>query len=207
MTDSTSAPFHHKTVSPIAALAARTATRAGLIALFALLTWISAKISVPLPWTPVPGTLQTLAVLLAGAVLGARAGAASQIAYLSLGMAGLPVFALPGAGPFYFAGPTGGYLAGFVAGAFLTGCLASAMKRWGTTGLFLAFLAGGAAIHAVGLPWLAFSLGGDPGAALRAGLLPFLLFDLAKMVVGTGIAAALRRGRVGGARWNNISSP
>src|SRR5437867_320991 len=73
---------------------------------FALLTWAGARISVPLPFTPVPGTLQVLAVLLAGAILGARAGAASQAAYVGAGMAGLPVFVLPGAGPGYLLGPT-----------------------------------------------------------------------------------------------------
>src|SRR2546426_1928885 len=66
----------------------RPAARLALICGFALLTWAGAKISVPLPGTPVPGTLQTLAVLLAGAVLGARAGAASQAAYLFMGVAG-----------------------------------------------------------------------------------------------------------------------
>jgi len=88
---------------------------------FALLTVIGAKIRVPLPFTPVPGTLQTIPVLLAGILLGARAGASSQILYLSLGMAGIPVFALAGAGPAYLLGPTGGFLPGFVAAAFVTG--------------------------------------------------------------------------------------
>ncbi len=153
---------------------------------FACLTWAGARISVPLPFTPVPGTLQVLPVLLAGALLGARAGAASQALYLLSGVAGLPVFALAGAGPGYMLGPTGGYLIGFVGAAYVTGSVLAGFRRPGLAGAALAFLAGGAVIHACGLAWLAVFMG-DPGAALRAGLLPFVLFDLAKIVVAIGI--------------------
>ena len=175
-------------VSPVAHPLARVA----LVLSFALLTWAGAKLSVPLPSTPVPGTLQTLAVLLAGGLLGARAGAASQAAYLFLGVAGLPVFALPGAGPAYLLGPTGGYLAGLVAAAFVTGWLTSNLRRLGVWGALIAFMAGNAAIHACGLAWLSVVLGG-PAAAWSAGTLPFLPFDLAKVVVATGIHAGFVR--------------
>jgi biotin transport system substrate-specific component len=166
--------------------------RALLVVGFALMTWVAAKVSVPLPMTPVPGTLQTLAVLLAGAVLGARAGAVSQASYIFMGMAGLPVFALPGSGPLYLLGPTGGYLVGFIAAAFVVG---SVIKRTGGRGVLpaaLAFLLGAATIHACGLAWLSVVLG-DPAAAFRAGVLPFVLFDLAKVVVATGIHAGYLR--------------
>jgi len=159
---------------------------------FALLTWAAAKVSVPLPMTPVPGTLQTLAVLLAGAALGARAGAVSQASYIFMGMAGLPVFALPGSGPGYLLGPTGGYLVGFIAAAFVVG---SVIKKTGGREALraaLAFLLGAATIHACGLAWLSVVLG-DPAAAFRAGVLPFVLFDLAKVVVATGIHAGYLR--------------
>lgn len=175
-------------VSPVAHSLARVA----LVLSFALLTWAGARLSVPLPFTPVPGTLQTLAVLLAGGLLGARAGAASQAAYLFMGAAGLPVFALPGAGPAYFLGPTGGYLAGFVLAALVTGWLTSGLRGLGVWGALIAFMAGSAAIHACGLAWLSVVLGG-PAAAWRAGALPFLLFDLAKVVVATGIHAGFVR--------------
>src|SRR6185295_4662697 len=148
------------------------------------LTWIGAKVSVPLPGTPVPGTLQTLAVLMAGACLGAQAGSASQALYILLGVAGLPVFALPGAGPAYLLGPTGGYLIGFVAAAWGVGWL---LRRGGHRGVLYAastFLLGAATIHVCGLGWLSVVLG-DPAAALRAGVSPFVLFDLAKVVVAT----------------------
>ncbi|HEU4402731.1 MAG TPA: biotin transporter BioY [Candidatus Polarisedimenticolia bacterium] len=160
---------------------------------FAFLTWAGAKISLPLPFTPVPGTLQTLAVLLAGAFLGARGGAASQAFYLGLGIAGLPVFALPGGGPGYFLGPTGGYLLGFVAAAGVTGAVLSRTGRMGVVGAFLAFLSGSAALYVCGLFWLTIYMGGDLGAAVRGGLLPFVLFDLAKVVIATGLQAGRSR--------------
>ena len=175
--------------------AARPLTRAVLIVGFALLTWAAARISVPLPFTPVPGTLQTLAVLLAGGLLGARAGAASQMAYLFMGLAGLPVFALPGAGPAYFLGPTGGYLIGFVVAAWTTGSLLRRLHRFGVWGAGAAFLGGGMAVHACGLAWLSVFMGG-PGAAWRAGTMPFLLFDLAKVMVATGIQAGFLQWKV-----------
>ena len=170
----------------------RPIARALLVVGFALMTWVAAKVSVPLPMTPVPGTLQTLAVLLAGAVLGARAGAVSQASYIFMGMAGLPVFALPGSGPLYLLGPTGGYLVGFIAAAFVVG---SVIKKTGGREVLpaaLAFLLGAATIHTCGLAWLSVVLG-DPAAALRAGVLPFVLFDLAKVVAATGIHAGYIR--------------
>src|SRR3989441_2279009 len=145
----------------------RPAARLGLVCGFALLTWAGAKISVPLPGTPVPGTLQTLAVLMAGAFLGARAGAASQAAYVIMGMAGLPVFSLPGAGPAYILGPTGGYLVGFVAAAFTVGSLLARWRVRGVAGSTLIFLLGTVTIHACGLAWLSVVLG-NAAAALRA---------------------------------------
>ena len=170
----------------------RPIARGMLVVGFALLTWVAAKVSVPLPMTPVPGTLQTLAVLLAGAVLGARAGAVSQASYIFMGMAGLPVFALPGSGPLYLLGPTGGYLVGFMAAAFVVGTV---LEKTGGSGVMrgaLAFLLGAATIHACGLAWLSVVLG-DPAEAFRAGVLPFVLFDLAKVVVATGIHAGYLR--------------
>ena len=175
--------------------AARPLIKVVLMLGFTLLTWAGARVSVPLPFTPVPATLQTLAVLLAGAMLGARAGAASQATYLLLGLVGLPVFALPGAGPAYLLGPTGGYLVGFVVAAWTTGWLLRRLRGLGTWGTIAAFLAGSIAVHACGLAWLSVVLGG-PAAAWRAGSMPFLLFDLAKVMVATGIHAGFLRWKV-----------
>jgi len=159
---------------------------------FVLLTVAAARVAVPLPGTPIPGTLQTLPVLLAGLVLGARLGALSQASYIALGLAGLPVFALPGAGPGYLFGPTGGYLIGFVGAAFLVGTIAPPSTGAGFLRRLLAVAAGIATIHAAGVLWLGF-LFPSLGDAWRAGSLPFLGFDLAKGVLACALAGAWSR--------------
>lgn len=141
---------------------------------FAAATAVAAKLSVPLPGTPVPFTMQPLVVLLAGALLGGRLGAASQAAYLLAGAAGLPVFAA-GGGLAYLLGPTGGYLLAYPAAAFLAGALGGP-GRLRTLG---ALLAGLAAIYAGGLAWLAVF--GTVDTAVALGLRPFLLADLLKV--------------------------
>jgi biotin transport system substrate-specific component len=174
---------------------------------FALLTWAGARIRVPLPFSPVPGTLQTLPVLLAGALLGARAGAASQLTYLLMGLGGLPVFALPGSGPGYLLGPTGGYLIGFVAAAWVTGAMTRSLPRLRGLGVPLAMLAGSASLYFCGLGWLTVLLRGDLGAAIGAGMAPFVLFDLAKIVVAAAVfAGCARLGLTGGGAWSRTSS-
>jgi biotin transport system substrate-specific component len=178
------------------------ATTAG-IAGFALLTWAASRVSVPVPGSPVPGTLQTLVVLAAGAMLGARAGAASQLLYLALGLGGLPVFALPGAGPGYLLGPTGGYLAGFPAAAWLTGRVLRGRPGAGFGRRLLACLLGSAALHLSGLAWLGFLAGGDLAAAGRLAALPLLPFEAGKIVLAAAMSVAWRRApRLGDAPWN-----
>ena len=132
----------------------------------------SAWIAVPLPFSPVPVTAQTFAVLLVGSVLGARRGAAAALAYLGEGALGLPVFAGGSGGAHVLAGPTGGYLAGFVAGAWLCGLLAGRGwdRRVVTTVLSMAL--GNLAILAPGLLWLSRFVGS--GRVLALGLAPFL---------------------------------
>jgi len=131
---------------------------------------------------PVPITGQTLGVLLTGVLLGSRRGSLSALAYLAQGIAGLPVFA-PG-GPMGIArllGPTGGYLLGFVAAAYVAGLLAE--RGWGrkASTALLAMLIGNAAIYAFGLPWLAFFVGIEN--VLPLGLYPFVIGDLMKAIL------------------------
>ncbi len=137
-----------------------------------LLVALSARVAFPLPFSPVPVTAQTLAVLLVGALLGSVRGGVSMLLYLAQGVAGLPMFAAGGAGVAYLLGPTGGYLLGFVAGAALTGLLAERGwdRRIATT--LAAMLLGTAAIYAAGLAWLAVFTGTEN--VLAAGLYPFL---------------------------------
>ena len=158
-----------------------------------LLTVAGAKVAVPLPGTPVPGTLQTLPVLLAGLLLGSRLGALSQAAYLAIGLAGLPVFALPGAGPLYLLGPTGGYLLGFVAAAWIAGALAGPGTGAGLLRRLAAVTVAIAAVHAAGVIWLALMFSSDTFDAFRAGSLPFIVFDLAKGFLACAAAGACAR--------------
>jgi biotin transport system substrate-specific component len=144
---------------------------------------LSAQLAIPLPFSPVPVTGQTLAVLLTGMLLGSRRGSLSLLTYLVEGGLGLPVFAGGTAGLARLTGPTGGYLIGFLAAAFLVGMLAERGwdRRTGTT--FLAILLGNAVIYAFGLPWLAHFVGGERVLAL--GVLPFIPGDLWKLLLAT----------------------
>ncbi len=148
-----------------------------------LLMALFARISVPLPFSPVPITGQTFAVLLVGALLGGRDGAVSVLAYLVEGMSGLPIFANGVGGPAVLFGPTGGYLYGFIVAAFIVGqlCERGWDRRLGTTAA--AMVIGDLAIYLCGLPWLARFVGVDNVLAL--GLLPFIPGDLLKI----GLAA------------------
>ncbi|KAF0107643.1 MAG: putative biotin biosynthesis protein BioY [Anaerolineaceae bacterium] len=143
-----------------------------------------AQVRIPLPFTPVPLTGQTFAVLLVGAALGSRRGAASLLFYLTLGMAGLPVFAGGASSLAYLAGPTGGYLIGFVCAAFVVGFLAERGLDRHFRSALLVFLVGEVVIYLCGISWLSLHLGAQK--ALVAGVFPFLLGDAIKM-----IAAAL----------------
>lgn len=165
-------------------------TRAIGSLVFAAFTALAARVVIPLPFTPVPITLQVMAVLLAGLVLGPRAGAASQLAYLAAIAAGLPLDAR-GLGPAALLGPTGGYLVGFVPAAFLAGWLAQRLSA--TRGSrFLAALTGVAVIYAAGVAWLALALG-DLDAAWRLGVAPFIGLDLGKALVAAVVAESGRR--------------
>ena len=148
---------------------------------FSIITALCAQVSF---WIgPVPLTGQTFAVLLSGALLGSRRGALSQLTYLGIGATGLPFwFALGGPpGIARVLGPTGGYLFGFVAAAFVVGWLAERgwdRRPW-TAGL--AMIAGSAAIYVFGLSWLSHFVSAN--ALLQTGLYPFVAGDLVKIAV------------------------
>lgn len=186
-------------------ITSRPARRVLAVALFALLTALGAYASVPLPLTQVPITLQTLFVLLSGALLGARLGAASQFTYLAAGMAGLPIFSGGGAGAAWLLGPTGGYLLAYPIAAWLVGALGGSAAgtttaREGSGGSWAAMVAalrlgaalvlGAAVILASGAAWLSVLLG-SLAAAIQAGVLPFLLGDILKLLVVLLVARRL----------------
>jgi biotin transport system substrate-specific component len=156
-------------------------TDIGLVIGFSLLTALMAKIAIPLPFTPVPITGQTFAVLLTGALLGSRLGAATMLAYILEGSVGLPVFAR--ATPASY-----GYLAGFVAAAFIVGWLAE--RGWSRDVLHsvTAMIAGEVAIYIFGLAWLSRYVGW--GQVLALGLFPFLIGDAVKLIAAALIVPA-----------------
>ncbi|MFV1970939.1 MAG: biotin transporter BioY, partial [Acidimicrobiia bacterium] len=160
---------------------------------FAVLTALAAQIRFHIPGTPVPVTGQTFAVLLAGAALGSRAGAGSQLIYWLMGAVGLPVFAQAEGGWGAATGATFGYLFGFIVAAWLVGTLAERGKDRSVPSAIPAFLAGNLVIYAFGVPWLMYSVPaiGTIGAALTAGFMPFIAFDAIKIVLaGVALPAA-----------------
>jgi biotin transport system substrate-specific component len=168
--------------------------RLAAVIAFALLTALGAYVSVPLPGTRVPVTMQTLIVSLAGALLGARLGAASQAIYVAAGALGAPVFAGGLAGIGVLLGPTGGYLLAFPLAAAVTGLLV----KWaaddgsfaGSLRLGLAILLGTAVVFIGGASQLTL-LTGDAERAIRLGVLPFIAGDLLKVVAAVLVTRRL----------------
>jgi biotin transport system substrate-specific component len=161
-----------------------------------LLLVLSAKVQVP--FYPVPLTLQTLVVLLLGAMLGARLAAASVALYLVEGLAGLPVFAGAVAGPVYMAGPTGGFLVGFFAAAALTGFVADRWWDRSWIRLLASLSLGHVVVFAFGFVWLTELIGAQK--AFAGGVAPFALATIVKTLlavslVGVGRSALGRLGR------------
>jgi biotin transport system substrate-specific component len=159
--------------------------------LIAVMSWVS------VPLAPVPITLQTLGVLVVAGLLGHRWGAVSVVVFLLIGTAGLPVFHGGSSGPGVVAGPTGGYLIGFVLAAFVMGWFAGHARRLqGRKSLVL--LAGGAllataCVYLVGIPWLSAVTGLGLREALGPGLLPFIPGDLLKAALAVALVRAIDR--------------
>ena len=154
---------------------------------FALFTAAAAQITIPLGFTPVPLTGQTLVVLLAGGVLGAKLGAAAQGLYVILGAVGLPFYAGGQGGWEAATGSTAGYLVGFVMAAFVVGTMAERGHDRNLVTSLPAFLAGSIIIYGMGASWLAYRLNipltagvGEP-SAIAYGVAPFLVGDLLKV--------------------------
>ncbi|HET7470807.1 MAG TPA: biotin transporter BioY [Gemmatimonadales bacterium] len=171
-------------VSPRVALGRRVAG----VALGTLAVAAAAQVAVPVPLSPVPMTLQPLAVLAVGGLLGSAGGVAALAAYLALGASGLPVFAGGSAGAVHLLGPTGGYLLAFPVAAGVTGALAS---RGGVLRTLLACALGMVLIHLGGVAQLAI-LGGNPSAAFQVGFVPFFTGDLIKVGLAAAVVLGLR---------------
>jgi biotin transport system substrate-specific component len=173
----------------------RAAEQAGAVLFVTVLTAIAAQISAPLPFTPVPFTFQPMIVLVGAAALGSRLGMASQILYLALGIAGLPLFAaspiLP-QGAARLLGPTGGYLMAYPLAAFVAGSLAErGFDRWYPTAV-LAMVCGLAVVFGGGILWLTLvSSSHGLRTALATGFYPFVVADLVKLLAAAAVMPSL----------------
>lgn len=182
-----------------ASAAARTSIRLASVLLLTILTAVAAQVSVHLPFTPVPSTLQPMVVLVGAAALGARLGTSSQVLYLLLGVIGLPVFAASPILPQGFGrllGPTGGYLLAYPLAAFVTGYLAERGFDRRYRSSLVAMAAGLAMLFLGGVSWLAFfTVGPYPAvglsAALQTGLYPFLTADVIEVAIASGVLPAV----------------
>jgi biotin transport system substrate-specific component len=155
------------------------------IALILLASWIigvSGQLSIALPFSPVPITGQTIIVLLIGAFLGKNRGAGAVGLFLAQGAAGLPVFAGGKSGLAVLVGPTGGYLFGFLAAAYIVGCLTELRYERSILYTAISLLVGNAIIYTFGLIWLVRFVG--ESQVLSLGLYPFILGDAIKIILG-----------------------
>jgi biotin transport system substrate-specific component len=163
-------------------------------ALMAAVTAVAAQITIPLPFSPVPFTLQVLAVILSGLLLGPRYGALAQAIYVLVGAIGVPVFAGFRAGLGVIVGPTGGYLVAYPFAAALAGlaayAAANAVRRRALWTSFLWGCAGLALIYALGATWLAAVTDLPVSAALAQGVLPFVPLDVVKVGLAALVAVA-----------------
>ncbi|MBC8570319.1 biotin transporter BioY [Zongyangia hominis] len=159
-------------------------------ALFAALTAILSQLAIPIGTVPI--NLAMLAVFIAGGVLGPVYGTISMVVYVALGAVGVPVFAMFTGGVAILVGPTGGYIAGYIAAAWLTGLLISkgSGKAWQSAA---AMVAGLALCYLLGTAWFMVSTGTPLAAALLACVAPFLPGDAIKIAAATLVVRVLKK--------------
>lgn len=174
-------------------VAIRVAIRVLGILVFSFATSLGALVKIPLPFTPVPITLQTYFVLLSGLTLGASSGAISQFTYLILGIMGLPMFAGGSAGVKYLFGSTGGYLVGFITASFIAGFAArdgvSRLAQW------FYLIASTVVIWTMGVVVLSLYTGEPLSISVARGVVPFIPGDILKIVAVLGSWQCLKKFR------------
>lgn len=156
------------------------------IAMFAAITAVLSQIAVPLPFTPIPINLATFSVFIAGGLLGAERGAVSQLVYVLLGAAGVPVFANFTGGFARLAGSTGGYIAGYILAAFIIGLIIKKMPKTVFSYAF-AMIVGAICYFSLGTVWFMFVMESKLLPALTMCVFPYIPGDLIKV----GLAAFL----------------
>jgi biotin transport system substrate-specific component len=159
---------------------------------FVLATALGAYVRIPVAGSPVPITLQTLFVMLSGAVLGRRLGSLSQLCYLVLGAAGLPIFQGYSFGASYLLGPTGGYIVGFFFAAYLIGRMINTGNRRASF-VIASFTAGSLVVYAFGILWLTFLYGVSITKAFSIGVLPFIPGDILKILFAALVYSGISR--------------
>jgi len=163
-----------------------------LTAIFSTLTIVFAQISIKLPFSPIPITMQTLAVCLAAAILGKKYGTISQIVYVLTGVIGLPVFSGFNSGLGALLGPTGGYIVSFPFTAFIIGYIMEKNKRSSKLSMFFSMLCGLVVCYTFGTLWLGFSLKLSFSKALVAGIGWYLPMDIIKVFLASFLAYNVR---------------
>jgi biotin transport system substrate-specific component len=157
----------------------------------AVFVGLSAQIAIPLPFTPVPLTLQTFAVLLSAAALGSLRGALAMLVYALVGMAGVPWFAQGSSG---FTAPSFGYIVGFIIAALVVGRIAERGATRTAVRSAGLMIVGNLVIYAVGVTWLKFAIGADWATAIALGATPFLIGDAIKIAAAAGLLPLTWRG-------------
>lgn len=162
-----------------------------LCGLFAAFTAICSYINIPLGFTPIPMNLATLAVFMAGGLLGKKYGAVSILVYVLMGAAGLPVFAGFQAGIGVLAGPTGGFLVGYIAASFIVGFITE--NRSNRLVISMAAMTAGLIVcYALGTLWFMFVTGSSFIPAIAACVIPFIPGDIIKICAGAFLISRLR---------------
>jgi biotin transport system substrate-specific component len=163
-----------------------------LVSMFAALTAIFAQVTIPLPISPVPITLQVLAVCLTSAILGSRLAFMSMLVYITVGILGMPVFSGGASGLGVVMGPTGGYITGFLLSSYVTGKLVQRKPLPTLSNTLFAMFSGLLVIYATGMLQLSLVTGMPLQAAFMSGVVPFIGLDIIKIAVGAGVACSVR---------------
>ena len=162
-----------------------------IIAFFAVLTAVCSQISIPLPFTPIPLNLALFSVFMSGNILGSKKGAVSQAIYVLLGCIGLPVFANLSGGIGILAGPTGGYIIGYIATSFIVGLFAQAKNSYIITGFSMTL--GLIACYFLGTAWFVLTTQHGIWEALLLCVIPFLFADALKIVLAAVLSHRLKK--------------